>query len=299
LECGEHRRSGFPFWFSKGKEEKRRCSPHSKVTLVEGFSVDISGPFGLINRPNGLEVSAEKGFMRHPSSDIRTTRRQQIVDAAVAVITEQGIQNLSLSEIEKRAGMSRGQLTYYFKTKEGILLAIFDHLVQRMHQRVGTPGGAEPCAADVWDWVRHLLAKILAHPPLSPEFGCLQHTFLAEMGRREDFRRRLASLYEEWRGHMAAGLAEELARNPRVPAVPPRTLASLIQALFHGLSVQLVADPDAFDREEMLNLCLDLLGSYLRVPPRRRTASRPRLHTNGSSPRRKARSLPRSRGREP
>lgn len=238
--------------------------------------------------------------MRQPSSDIRTARRQQIVDAAVAVITEQGIQNLSLSEIEARAGMSRGQLTYYFKTKEDILLAVFDHLVQLMHQRIGTPGGAAgACDAGAWDWTRHLLERILTPPAVSPGFGCLQHTFLAQLGHREDFRRRLATLYEDWRGHMAAGLAEDMARNPHAPAVSPRALASLVQALLHGLSVQLAADPEAFDRAEVLQLCLDVLGSYLRVPRPRRAAAGRAKHTNGSSPRRGARHLPRSREREP
>jgi AcrR family transcriptional regulator len=241
--------------------------------------------------------------MRHPSSDIRTTRRQQIVDAAVAVITEQGIQNLSLSEIEQRAGMSRGQLTYYFNSKEAILLGVFDHLLELMYQRIGTPAGAggDPCQASSWEWVHHLLEKVLTRPPVSPEFSCLQHTFLAQIGHRDDFRRRLATLYEDWRGNMGKGLAEDLARNPGGPAVEPRAMASFIQALLHGLGVQLAADPDAFDPAEMMQLCRDVLGSYLHPKPRRRAAppaAKP-VPTNGSSPRRRARRLPRERDREP
>jgi AcrR family transcriptional regulator len=229
--------------------------------------------------------------MTPPRSKTQDVRRQQIVDAAVAVITEQGLQNLSLSEIENRAGMSRGQLTYYFKCKEEILLAVFDRLLQLMYQRLGTPGGGadgEACAAGAWEWVRYLLEKLLTQPAVSPEFNTLQYTFLAQMGHRADFRRRLATLYEEWRGHMAGGLKEELARNPQAPAAPPRALASLIQGLLHGLAMQLAADPDAFDRDEMLQLCLDVLGTYLRRPPRpRRTtaAARTKVPVNGSSPR--------------
>jgi AcrR family transcriptional regulator len=241
--------------------------------------------------------------MRYPSSDIRATRRQQIVDAAVAVITEQGIQNLSLSEIEQRAGMSRGQLTYYFKSKEAILLAVFDHLLQLMYERLGTPTGAggDPCQASSGQWVQFLLEMVLTRPPVSPEFSCLHHTFLAQIGHREDFRRRLATLYEDWRGHMAGGFAEDLARHPGGPAVAPRALASFVQALLHGLAVQLAADPGAFDPAEMLQLCRDLLGSYLHRKPRRR-ARRPAgkaVDTNGSSPRRRARRHPRSREGEP
>ena len=55
--------------------------------------------------------------------EIAVLRREQIVDAAVSVFAEQGLQNLSLSENEKKVGMGRKQLTYYFKEKEEILLA--------------------------------------------------------------------------------------------------------------------------------------------------------------------------------
>ena len=70
--------------------------------------------------------------MNKPRSEVGKLRRGQIVEAAVAVIAEQGLQHLSLSEIETRAGMSRGQLMYYFPTKEDILLAAFDRLIRML-----------------------------------------------------------------------------------------------------------------------------------------------------------------------
>jgi AcrR family transcriptional regulator len=213
--------------------------------------------------------------MRKARADIASTRREQIVEAAVAVITEQGLQNLSLSEIEQKAGMSRGQLTYYFKAKEDILLAVFDRLVTLMHQRIGTPGGEAGCTATGWDWVRHLLESLLTRPPVSPEFGCLQYTFLAQMGHREDFRQRLATLYDAWRSNMALGLASDMACRQAARPVSPRAMATLVQAILHGLGIQRAADPNAFDGEEMFHLCLDLLDSYLWSRPngrKKRTA---------------------------
>jgi AcrR family transcriptional regulator len=203
---------------------------------------------------------------RSRRGNVAAVRKQQIVEAAVAVIAEQGIQNLSLSEIEKKAGMARGHLTYYFPAKEEILLAVFDHVLELMYQRVGTPHGRDPCSVEErgWDWVRHLLEMVLLRPPTTPEFHCLQYTFLSQIGHREDFRKRLASLYEEWRGNLAGGMAGELANSSDPPPADPRLLGTLVQALLHGLSMQLAADPKAFDREGMFRLCLDVLGSYLK-----------------------------------
>ena len=70
---------------------------------------------------------------------------------------------------------------------------------------------------------------------------------------------------------MAEGMGRELTRHqPKRPA-SPRALASLVQALLHGLSMQLAADPDAFDGEEMLHLCLEMLGNTLPVSKPRGT----------------------------
>src|SRR5262249_58817327 len=125
--------------------------------------------------------------MKSPRIDIASIRREQIVEAAVAVIAEQGLHNLSLSEIENRAGMSRGQLTYCFPTKEEILLAVFDRLLQLMYRRLGRPGeGAGGAAAQcsgaegewqvgAWEATRHLFEALLLRPPLSPEFHALQY----------------------------------------------------------------------------------------------------------------------------
>src|SRR6516164_6757722 len=178
--------------------------------------------------------------MKNGRVDVGSIRREQIVEAAVAVIAEQGLQNLSLSEIEKRAGMSRGQLTYYFPAKEDILLAVFDRLLVMMHQRVQAAHG-DPCAhgGTAWERLEQFLRWVLLQPPSVPEFHALQYTFLSQIGHREDFRRRLAQLYEEWRAHMAGDFAKDLApggeqqggeaRGRQPPSA--RTVASFVQAL--------------------------------------------------------------------
>lgn len=198
--------------------------------------------------------------MKNGRISIGSIRREQIVDAAAAVIAEQGIQNLSLSEIEKKVGMSRGQLTYYYKAKEDILLAVFDRLLDLMCQQ-----NAE-AEFDRLDWleiVRQVLLLVLADPPAHPEFHALQHTFLSQSGHREDFRKKLAELYEDWRNRSAEALKRDLRKRPAVRRVSPRTLATLVQAIFHGLAVQRAADPRAIDTREVVLLCLDMLHDYV------------------------------------
>jgi AcrR family transcriptional regulator len=218
--------------------------------------------------------------MKTPRIDVGSIRREQIVQAAIAIIAEQGLQNLSLSEIETKAGMSRGQLTYYFPTKEDILLAVFDRLIEMMHERAQANGvGGEGCGfpGHGWEHLTHFLTMFLLNPPAMPEFHSLQYTFLSQIGHRDDFREKLAHLYGEWRDHMARDVADDLERRPGKKA-SPRTFATLVQAILHGLAIQRAADPDAYDRQEMLDLCLDLLGGYLRRAPKSSVSTNGKTH---------------------
>jgi len=231
--------------------------------------------------------------MKPPRRNIASIRREQIVDAALAVIAEQGIQNLSLSEIESKVEMSRGQLMYYFRTKEDILLAVFDRILQLMCARHEEPDN-HPFAGLSWlEVIRYLLGVVMKQPPDEPAFPALQYTFLSQLSNRADFRERLAGLYEHWRSQGAEHLAQDLRARPGAREVSPRAVSTLVQAMLHGLAMQTAADPDAVNAEEIIALTLDMLASYLwqADPPRkatngvkRRPAGRTRrLHSNGTN----------------
>jgi AcrR family transcriptional regulator len=208
------------------------------------------------------------------TSRVSTLRRQQIIDAAIAVIDEQGIQHLSLSEIEKKTGLVRGQLMYYFKMKEDILLAVFDRLLEMMiaHAEAGngqTNGHSEFCggaAGQGWERLEKFLTIFLLDPPVVPAFHSLYYTFLSQIRHREDFRQRLANLHGMWRVRMAENLAAETPLTTIAADVSPRAIATLVQAILHGLAVQRAADPESYDAHEMLRLVLHILTPYLNPP---------------------------------
>lgn len=193
-------------------------------------------------------------------SDVARLRRDQVLDAAEAIIAGQGIHRLSLAAIEQRAGMSRGQLTYYFPTKESILLAVFERMLRRMVAREVAGGGPKPLTGRAWDCLQHALGRHLAPDAPTPaerELFSLQFTFLAQMAHRPDYRERLSGWQREWREMIAADLTGSTA-GPM--PVPPAVAAALIQAVFQGLATQLAVDPEAFDRGTMLAACRWLLA---------------------------------------
>jgi AcrR family transcriptional regulator len=193
-------------------------------------------------------------------SEVALARREQILDAAEAIIAGHGIQELSLKKIEDLADMSRGQLTYYFPKKEAILLAVYDRTLRRMIRERMQSDGPKPLTGRAWECLQHGLRKHLEPDwpsPAGKELFSLLFTFLAQMGHDDDYRKRLSQWYSEWRSFIAADIAGSV---PEPRPTSPRVLAALLQALLHGLDVQLMMDPDAFDRQEMFALCLRLLA---------------------------------------
>lgn len=199
-------------------------------------------------------------------SEVAVTRREQILDAAEAIIAGHGIQELSLKRIEDLAGMSRGQLTYYFPTKESILLAVYDRMLRRMIREWMASDGPKPMTGRAWDCLRHGLGKHLAPEwptPAGRDLFSLLFTFLAQMGHRDDYRRRLSQWYGEWRSFLAADIEGSV---PEPRAASPRVAAALLQSLFIGLDVLTMMDPEAFDRQEMFAACARLLAPLFGQP---------------------------------
>lgn len=61
---------------------------------------------------------------------IREQTREQIRKAAFQLFAEEGYSNTSISAVAKKAGVSKGLIYHYFDSKEEILGAIFDQLVE-------------------------------------------------------------------------------------------------------------------------------------------------------------------------
>jgi AcrR family transcriptional regulator len=58
-----------------------------------------------------------------------TARRAQIVDCAIGAIAEMGFANASIDQIAKRAGVSKGVITYHFLNKEEIVNAVIENVL--------------------------------------------------------------------------------------------------------------------------------------------------------------------------
>ena len=75
----------------------------------------------------------------------RPLAREKVLDAAEAVLTEQGLSALTLEHVAERAGVSKGGLLYHFPSKAKLVDGLFDRLSELVEAAVAAapedPGG--------------------------------------------------------------------------------------------------------------------------------------------------------------
>ena len=71
-----------------------------------------------------------------PKVGMQPIRRQQLIDATLEAINELGLAEASISQIAKRAGVSTGIISHYFKDKHGLIFATMQYLLAQLETAV-------------------------------------------------------------------------------------------------------------------------------------------------------------------
>lgn len=75
--------------------------------------------------------------------------KEQIPQAALEVLTREGLQNWTISEVAREAGCAKGLVHYHFHTKEDLLGTVADQLVrERAESRLAALGAGSTAALD-------------------------------------------------------------------------------------------------------------------------------------------------------
>lgn len=176
-------------------------------------------------------------------------RRQQILDAALQVFTSRGYRAGSMREVARVADMSLSTLMHHFNTKEDLLLALLERRdADSPEQRSGT----NDLVADVLSqarWNQTIPELIALYTVLSAESITDGHP------GRDYFTERFTTVrrgfQEEFERLRAAGRLRE--------GVDPRLAAGCITALWDGIQLQWLLQPDEIDVVAYLRAFLDLI----------------------------------------
>jgi AcrR family transcriptional regulator len=73
-----------------------------------------------------------------PATFTQRKRRDQLIDCALDAIVELGFQGTSVAEVAKRAGVSKGVVTYHFAAKDDLIFAVVAHIFDSITEALET-----------------------------------------------------------------------------------------------------------------------------------------------------------------
>ena len=163
-------------------------------------------------------------------------RRRQICEAVLAVVDEQGHENLTTADVARRAGASEPAVVYHFPTRDHLLVAGLQHMQDVAEEQLGS---ALPEVTDLDDLVQVAHAAI-GHERRPRLCTCLTGAAaIAGHPAREHFRAYYARGVEVW-----SQVIEQRQLSGRAhPGLDPVEVARQVMATWDGLHTQWLVDP--------------------------------------------------------
>jgi AcrR family transcriptional regulator len=180
-------------------------------------------------------------------------RREAILAAANEVFATQGFRGASLATIATRVGLSEPGLLHHFRSKDELLLELLALREERDMERIEQAYEAHVEALDV---LLELCRQNADRPGIVRLFTILAAESVDDDHPAHDW---FLDRYRLRRRGVAARLADE-QREGRIAAdLDVERLAPQILAMFDGLQIQWLLDPDGVDMVAVLEDFLDRL----------------------------------------
>src|SRR5918998_5661471 len=130
-----------------------------------------------------------------------TVSSEQLTDALMRLVVDGGLEAVSVRTVAKEAGVSVGAVQYHFETKDDLLYAAYERVIDQVALRA-----REIVATSPLDYVRQLLEQLL---PLD-ERRVAELKVAMAFSARSIYSERLAALYTLGLGGLPGTLAGPL-----------------------------------------------------------------------------------------
>ena len=190
-----------------------------------------------------------------PRPKITQVRREQIVRAALEVISERGFQDTRLADIAERAGTSAPAVLYHFTAKDEILDAVVSLVEDRFY--AGVEATLEQEVGPVTRLVRFL--ESAARDDDGEETATMWKMWLEIWTRalREPHTARTRQLLDRrWRAVLSETIAEGQRAGELPASVQPDRVALMLASLMDGLAVQFALGDAEVSAERMTETLL-------------------------------------------
>ncbi len=186
-------------------------------------------------------------------------RRMQILKAAYELASRKGLDALTVRLVAKRAKLSPGLVLFHFGTKDQLITALLDYLIETtsvLHVTEDITGIPAPL-----DRLLVLLRREMNRMVSEPRLIRLFFDFWAKGFTHALIRTKMQAELDRYREAFRPIAHEVLQAEPeRFSGVTPEGLSAVAVSFIKGCAVQSMIDPENFDIEEYLAATNGLLG---------------------------------------
>lgn len=180
-----------------------------------------------------------------PKPTIEEIRRSQILDAALNTIAQLGAEKVTLDDIARAAGLSKGGLVHYFANKELLFKEafreFFDRVFDRSKQTMAQfEDPRDKLLSFSWLFDRSDPDLVIGYPLM---FDCMVRAV-----RDVDYRKLFHEWVENWVALLTRALEQGVAAGS-LSVSDPDAVARAISAVYHGVAVRWYLDPDGHSKE--------------------------------------------------
>jgi AcrR family transcriptional regulator len=190
-------------------------------------------------------------------------RPQEITQAALEAFAEKGYAATRVEEVAKRAGVSKGLMYLYFKTKEELFKAVVKSVVIRRIDRL--IGNIESTDLSSEDFIRGPLLSFMKQVPGSP-VAIVIRLLISEGPRHPDlvdyyYENVVAKGLAAITGFVERGVERGEFRKSVITELPQLFLAPVMLSIIWGI----VFKTRELDTDKLIETQIDMLLAHIRV----------------------------------
>ena len=200
-----------------------------------------------------------------PRPDVSEERKNQILEAASAVFARLGFQQSRMDDIASQAGLSKGALYLYYKSKDAIIAALLKYFFTQEFKRLKVfveSDQHESVSEQLMILTRQITSAMKRMEQLMP----IAFEFYAIAGREKDVHQFLQEYFKAYRTELVRLIQRGIERG-EFRAVDAEATAITLAALFEGLALLYFVDPQALQWAEQTEMSVRLLLEGIQMIP--------------------------------
>jgi len=177
-------------------------------------------------------------------------RRAELAGAVWRIISEYGIEKVTVRNVVEEAGWSRGVIGHYFTNKAHLLLFAYQLAAERTNERFRRLAAENRGRSAL----RAIILDVQALDPETRTESSVWLSFLAKAPSEPIFTEEHHRRYAAWREIVSGVFSEMVQRGEIGPAIDVDFEAEALFAYTDGLAIQTLVDPEHMTRRRIERL---------------------------------------------